>query len=880
MNGVFLNNNSPPSNFTLTAEDPYKETHQKMFDAIIAGNAKSLEEVLKIEKYDIDHRDENGQTFLHLAASRGHIRCIQLLIEYKAVRDIRDNFGNTPDNYAPNDHVERVLLNYTTPTFHEIPGFYESDEYENHPINKGDDEGKTLLMLAVIEKDTKKIDELLADPFIHLNLTDKTGNSALSHAIKEKVNMEVIEKLHKKGADIEGFQDDDQRTLLMLAMTHPEKEKLIPFLIENGLDKNDRDIFGFTPLFYAVNDKNCARDFIISLIQDKFVPEDRNQVGETVAMVAAKSGCKDEVLELLATYTAEDFKTLQKIRDKSRDDSFKILNFTDEHYEPRAAVVISDVFREPQQFQPAYLALIDILKEHFKQCLEGAIKKEGTLTQFDLIKGNSMCGCAAALAILSLLKSDQELDIDAILKEALQSYYTIIYNLQFETLTNPTEDYSYGKFLNWSGDILPFINHLSPLSNTNRIVGNFTKLTALSTYKMLFEELLKKIPQGETKLGASLLLGHLFFGIVIRKEESGGILLDFFDSHGCNEPQFKNKAYWIRFNNLEKAVGFLMLRFNDLIGSTEYELSPVIYDAKKVSEISYPVPKEEEAAILLAYLAEDNPYSEQALNKLRNEHPEHFKALCHLLNPAKWLEEVILHPTVEMRARLMYDKVIDPFLSAFRAEGVDIKIVMEKKISLDYAGNRDLMTKEDINALSFSKLDKYSEENKDLIHTLSPTEKYQRSHQIKRYNFLHLRKERNNKYLELIDNAIVEMQKKLSEDMDGYVKKELYFRSERSLSLSIYFDLVDGFSDMKKFKYLTEEQEAKLKEMETKLSETLETYFKSIITYVDNNNDEIHLQMLELENKFIKTISEKVTLSDQIKTIFHLGIKEGEGTSS
>ena len=73
-------------------------------------------EQLNVKDHDKENGDD-GRTALHWAAARGHLRCIQLLIEAGARTDVLDNHGRTPAQLADtlNQPLGRDLLVHGVP---------------------------------------------------------------------------------------------------------------------------------------------------------------------------------------------------------------------------------------------------------------------------------------------------------------------------------------------------------------------------------------------------------------------------------------------------------------------------------------------------------------------------------------------------------------------------------------------------------------------------------------------------------------------------------------------------------------------------------------------------------------------------------------------
>lgn len=71
-----------------------------IFVAAIIGDFSKVKRFLDSNPGLVHGKDQNGQTPLHWAANKGHIRIVKLLVSYGAKINIKDNTGWTPLEYA------------------------------------------------------------------------------------------------------------------------------------------------------------------------------------------------------------------------------------------------------------------------------------------------------------------------------------------------------------------------------------------------------------------------------------------------------------------------------------------------------------------------------------------------------------------------------------------------------------------------------------------------------------------------------------------------------------------------------------------------------------------------------------------------------------
>ncbi len=68
---------------------------KKIFRAAESGNTEEVQKLLD-EGVDVDIRNDNRSTLLHLAARNGHAKTVELLLNKGAKVNAKDNDGNTP----------------------------------------------------------------------------------------------------------------------------------------------------------------------------------------------------------------------------------------------------------------------------------------------------------------------------------------------------------------------------------------------------------------------------------------------------------------------------------------------------------------------------------------------------------------------------------------------------------------------------------------------------------------------------------------------------------------------------------------------------------------------------------------------------------------
>ena len=379
----------------------------------------------------------------------------------------------------------------------------------------------------------------------------------------------------------------------------------------------------------------------------------------------------------------------------------------------------------------------------FVQLLEEVVKKGsieyGAKSQSDIDGGGSMCATAVALALISLLKGDKTLEIDALLEKALIKYWELIHYLKGANLTNPQSRYMYGELLTWLQDILPkntpgLFPELSPLEH---LTGTINQRDKTRSFQKMIEDLASKIPPDENQIGGCLLIGALFCALVIKKDKDGLLEVHFFDSHKYK--YLKKCAYHVSFQGpkaVEHLADFLALRFEE--NGIEYHLDPVRFNKELVGKSEIPPlnPKEHAAILCELFLQKESNKKEFIKERMLPLFEKHL--------PDE-LEELINRFGAE--AEKTHDAEAEKYLKS------------DQEIA-DTKNQRETM----IDSLSEGLIRQFSERYSFLL---------------TQFIYQVLRKEEREKNLKKIYDEILEIGEKLINDGKEYEKNEIRFREDR-----------------------------------------------------------------------------------------------------
>ncbi|XP_028666613.1 CARD- and ANK-domain containing inflammasome adapter protein [Erpetoichthys calabaricus] len=289
---------SPP--VKRAVKEPPAVSHQSAnpFDAAAAGDLASLEKAL--QDRDVHATNSSGETLLHIAAARGHLAAVQLLLSRGARLDARDGQGRTALHRAAesgNEPVVRALLAVGA-------DMYALDKESKTPLHLAahkkhlgviktmvKEEGKrpgrrkAFLHLAAL-RDDSSLAQLLLKQGAMLDTEDEKRQTALLLAIAAgferttKVLLEAGARVDDRIVDAafntnsqaifglilrhaKGLSPDAMQSALFKAV-QGNLQGIIGALIDRGVDVNARNNMQYTPLLLAaeLGNAEAARTLI------------------------------------------------------------------------------------------------------------------------------------------------------------------------------------------------------------------------------------------------------------------------------------------------------------------------------------------------------------------------------------------------------------------------------------------------------------------------------------------------------------------------------------------------------------------------------------------------------------------------------------------
>lgn len=263
---------------------------------------------------DVNARDTNGQTPLHMAAERGYLASVKTLLTRNADVKLANTNGLTPTMLAARNGKPEVLkylldnganVNETTnkdeTTLHFAAAGNHLDcvnvilnvkDSSKLKINYTDRDRNTALIMASKKGNTRIIERLLqagANP----NVKDHLGQTAL-HWVAEAGDGDCALTLINKGADLDVV--DSQTYTPFLKALRVNKPDVVKALISAGCDRSSMDGLNGTAL--ALASLKGYKECVSLLLDAGDGPDEIGYFGMTPLMSAAFES-RVEIAELL-----------------------------------------------------------------------------------------------------------------------------------------------------------------------------------------------------------------------------------------------------------------------------------------------------------------------------------------------------------------------------------------------------------------------------------------------------------------------------------------------------------------------------------------------------------------------------------------------------
>nr|XP_020026070.1 ankycorbin isoform X1 [Castor canadensis] len=225
--------------FRKSDTNEWNKNDDRLLQAIENGDAEKVASLLGKKGANATKHDSEGKTAFHLAAAKGHVECLRVMVTHGVDVTAQDTTGHSALHLAAkNGHLECIkkLLQ------------------SKCPAESIDSSGRTALHYAVAQGCLQAV-QILCEYKSPINLKDLDGNIPLLLAVQNG-HSEVCHFLLDHGADVNS-RDKNGRTALMLAC-EIGSSNIVEALIKRGADLNLVDSLGHNALHYSKLSENAG----------------------------------------------------------------------------------------------------------------------------------------------------------------------------------------------------------------------------------------------------------------------------------------------------------------------------------------------------------------------------------------------------------------------------------------------------------------------------------------------------------------------------------------------------------------------------------------------------------------------------------------------
>lgn len=234
-----LNMKSLKAKFRKSDTNEWNKNDDRLLQAVEHGDAEKVASLLGKKGASATKHDSEGKTAFHLAATKGHVECLRVMVTHGVDVTAQDTAGHSALHLAAkNSHHECVkkLLQ------------------SKCPAESVDSSGKTALHYAAAQGCLQAV-QVLCEHKSPINLKDLDGNIPLLLAVQNG-HSEVCRFLLDHGADVNS-RDKNGRTALMLAC-EIGSSNIVEALITKGADLSLVDSLGHNALHYSKLSENAG----------------------------------------------------------------------------------------------------------------------------------------------------------------------------------------------------------------------------------------------------------------------------------------------------------------------------------------------------------------------------------------------------------------------------------------------------------------------------------------------------------------------------------------------------------------------------------------------------------------------------------------------
>ncbi|KAJ6262640.1 hypothetical protein Dda_3452 [Drechslerella dactyloides] len=203
------------------------------------GHQECVEVILERNIFDINAKNDSGQTALSLAVTHGHTEIVSMLLKETEVDlNISDHGGSTPLFWTIASNSLSILSMLLKDKRVDV---LHLDNHGRNPLSWAAEEGQTTLA-----------EKMIQDRRMDLNNRDRNGKTPLLWAV-QNVRFPIVKLLIEKGRVDTSARDKHGRTAISWAAERNDK-RMMPFLIKTCPKEVDSpDDQGWAPLAWSLN---------------------------------------------------------------------------------------------------------------------------------------------------------------------------------------------------------------------------------------------------------------------------------------------------------------------------------------------------------------------------------------------------------------------------------------------------------------------------------------------------------------------------------------------------------------------------------------------------------------------------------------------------
>ncbi|KAM9679967.1 ankycorbin isoform 3-T5 [Dama dama] len=290
--------------FRKSDTNEWNKNDDRLLQAVENGDAEKVASLLGKKGASATKHDSEGKTAFHLAATKGHVECLRVMVTHGVDVTAQDTAGHSALHLAAkNSHHECIkkLLQ------------------SKCPAESIDSSGKTALHYAAAQGCLQAV-QVLCEHKSPINLKDLDGNIPLLLAVQNG-HSEVCRFLLDHGADVNS-RDKNGRTALMLAC-EIGSSNIVEALIKKGADLNLVDSLGHNALHYSKLSENAGiQSLLLSKIsQDADLktptkPKQLSDVSSPRSITSTPLSGKESVFFAEPPFKQAEISSIQETRDR------------------------------------------------------------------------------------------------------------------------------------------------------------------------------------------------------------------------------------------------------------------------------------------------------------------------------------------------------------------------------------------------------------------------------------------------------------------------------------------------------------------------------------------------------------------------------------